>query len=141
MGAAFLTVLTRLAAQSPVLVAIDDLQWLDGSSAATIAFTARRLPDAVVWLCTARSDPASASTGWFDLGRPDTVRRISLGPLTMSELHDLLIARSCSPIARPTMLRIHQLSGGNPFYATELAQEILRHDSGAEFHLPTASPN
>jgi DNA-binding CsgD family transcriptional regulator len=138
VGAAFLTVLQRLAAQSPVLVAVDDLQWLDRSSAATIAFTARRLPDRVVWLCTARSDPASASTGWFDLGRPDTVRRIPLGPFTISELHDLLIARSSSPIARPTMLRIHQLSGGNPFYATELAQEILRHDSGVEFHLPSS---
>ncbi|HTD78122.1 MAG TPA: LuxR family transcriptional regulator, partial [Chloroflexota bacterium] len=135
VGAAFLTVLKRLAAQSPVLVAIDDLQWLDGSSAAAIAFTARRLPEGVVWLCTARSDPASASTGWFDLGRPNAVRRIPLGPLTMSELHDLLIAQSRYPVARPTMLRIHQLSGGNPFYAMELAQEILQ-DSGAEFHLP-----
>lgn len=138
VGAAFLAVLQRLATQSPVLVAVDDLQWLDGSSAAAIAFTARRLPDGVVWLCTARNDPASASTGWFDLGRPDTVRRIPLGPLTLSELHDVLIARSSSPIARPTMLRIHQLSGGNPFYATELAQEMQRHDSDAEFHLPQA---
>ena len=69
VGAAFLTVLKRLAAQSPVLVAIDDLQWLDGSSAAAIAFAARRLLDGVVWLCTARTirrrRPPDGST-WAD---------------------------------------------------------------------------
>ena len=52
VGAAFLTVLNRLTAESPIIVAIDDLQWLDGSSEAAVAFAARRLPGRVSWLCT-----------------------------------------------------------------------------------------
>ncbi|ORA85635.1 hypothetical protein BST27_30610, partial [Mycobacterium intermedium] len=41
-AAAFLSVLRLLAQQSPVLVAIDDLQWLDSPSRAVVAFAARR---------------------------------------------------------------------------------------------------
>jgi DNA-binding CsgD family transcriptional regulator len=136
VGAAFLAVLDRLATESPVLVAIDDLQWLDGSSAAAVAFAARRISSRAAWLCTARSDTASVSSGWVQLGRPDAVRRIRLAPLTIGELHDVLIAQLASPIPRPRLLRIHQISGGNPFYAVELAREIDQLGSGAELKLP-----
>ena len=43
VSAAFLSVLRSLSQRSPVLVAIDDLQWLDPSSAQVLAFAARRL--------------------------------------------------------------------------------------------------
>jgi DNA-binding CsgD family transcriptional regulator/MoxR-like ATPase len=138
VGAAFLTVLHRLAIESPVLVAIDDLQWLDGSSAAAVAFTAKRLSGRVALLCTARSDTASTSTTWLQLARPDAVRRIRLAPLMINELHDVLITRIGAPLARPTLLRIHQVSGGNPFYAVELAREIDQRGSGADLRLPNS---
>ncbi|MDT5286981.1 MAG: hypothetical protein QOF88_1870, partial [Mycobacterium sp.] len=43
LGAAFLSVVERLTADTPVLVAIDDAQWLDASSEAVLAFAVRRL--------------------------------------------------------------------------------------------------
>jgi hypothetical protein len=46
VGAAFLSVVAGLAVDTPVLVAIDDVQWLDPSSKAVIAFAARRLKGA-----------------------------------------------------------------------------------------------
>lgn len=135
VGAAFLTVLGRLSAESPVMVAIDDLQWFDGSSQAAVGFAARRLSGRVAWLCTTRSDRAS-SARWLELSRPDAVRRIRLPPLTVGELHDALIAQLKYPIPRPRLLRIHQVSGGNPFYALELAREIDQRGSGVDLRLP-----
>jgi Predicted ATPase len=41
---ALVTVLTALAEDCPVLLAIDDVQWLDGASAGALAFAARRFP-------------------------------------------------------------------------------------------------
>ncbi|WP_319453157.1 MULTISPECIES: ATP-binding protein [unclassified Mycobacterium] len=42
-AAAFQGVIQHLAADTPVLIAIDDVQWLDTSSAAVVRFAARRL--------------------------------------------------------------------------------------------------
>jgi len=36
--------LRRMADEGPLVVAVDDLQWLDGSSAEVLAFVIRRLP-------------------------------------------------------------------------------------------------
>ena len=54
VAAAFVSVLDRLATQAPgaVLVAIDDVQWIDVSSANVVGFAARRLPRGVGFICT-----------------------------------------------------------------------------------------
>ena len=55
---AFTTLVRRLAEQRPVLIAIDDIQWLDAQTAQVIAFAARRLPAAGVGLLlTLRTEP------------------------------------------------------------------------------------
>ena len=48
--AAFLGVIRCLAAQGPVVFAVDDLQWLDGPSAVTLDYALRRLADEPVGL-------------------------------------------------------------------------------------------
>lgn len=72
VAAAFSAVIGRLGAIGPILIAIDDCQWLDSSSADVVAFVARRLPPGVALLCTTRSDAAPMS---LQLPRPDAVRR------------------------------------------------------------------
>jgi DNA-binding CsgD family transcriptional regulator len=136
VGAAFLTVLTRLAAGAPVLLGIDDLQWLDASSAAAIGFATRRLSDQLIIVATVRTDAAATATGWVQSALPDTVRRIRLPPLPIGELHDVLSAQLGHPVGRPRLVRIHEMSGGNPFYAVELAHEFDRHPSDAQLALP-----
>ncbi len=54
VAAAFLASLRRLAERRPVLVAVDDVQWLDGSTAFLIGFVARRLQDERIALLVAR---------------------------------------------------------------------------------------
>lgn len=61
LGAATLSLLAAAAEHGPVLVIVDDLQWLDPESATAIIFAARRLgPDSVAFLLAAREGADSA---------------------------------------------------------------------------------
>jgi DNA-binding CsgD family transcriptional regulator len=135
VAAAFVGVLDRLATRSEgfVLVAIDDVQWIDVSSANVVAFAARRLPQGVGLICTTRSTEVAASV---ELAHPDAVRRIRLQPLTVGELHRVLTLRLGISVARPTLLRIHQIAGGNPFFGLELARAIDGDTSAGDLRLP-----
>ncbi|PXX10355.1 helix-turn-helix transcriptional regulator [Mycolicibacterium moriokaense] len=137
LGAAFLSVAERLSADTPVLVAIDDVQWLDASSQAAVQFAVRRLKGRVGVLVTARSDatgPPAAS--WLQLRRPDGVDRIRVSPLALGGLHTMFSARLGRSLPRPTMVRIAEISCGNPFYALELARSMDDPSTNPEPTLP-----
>ena len=136
VGAALLSVLERLAEQSPVLLAIDDLQWLDQSSAAVIEFATRRLSSRIAVLATVRAEETGLATPMFRLPEPSRHERLQVGPLSLSALHELLRERLGRSFPRPAIARIQQVSGGNPFYALELA----RHTDSTG-NLPTALPD
>jgi ATP/maltotriose-dependent transcriptional regulator MalT len=126
VAAAFLSVVEALAGEAPVLVAIDDLQWLDPSSVSAVAFAARRLSGPVSVLATVRTEPGTDNASWLHLPRPDAIRRVGMAPLSLGGLQAVLSERLGRSFPRPTMVRIHQISGGNPFYALELARTIGR---------------
>jgi hypothetical protein len=137
VAAGFLSVIERLSAESPVLVAIDDLQWLDPSSRQILAFAARRLRGPVAVLATVRTDPDRGDgASWLQLPRPDGIQRIQVPPLSLGALHAVLSARLGRSFSRPTMARIEEVSGGNPFYALELARALDVHATGTEAPLP-----
>jgi DNA-binding CsgD family transcriptional regulator len=137
VAAAFGSVFDRLAAASPVLIAIDDAQWLDRSSQAVVAFAARRFRGRVGVLATERSDPDSGkASSWLQLARPDSIKRVRVGPLSLGGLHALISARIGRSFSRPTMVRIAEISGGNPFYALELARAIHVGSARAQPSLP-----
>ena len=52
------------------------------------------------------------------------VERLPVGPLSVGALHRLLHDRFGRSFARQTLLRIHERSGGNPFFALELARVL-----------------
>ncbi len=137
VAAAFLSVLERLADDGPVLLAIDDLQWLDPSSSHVLAFAARRLTGSVGIIGSVRTEADDgASVAWLQLPRPESVNRIRLSPLSVHDLHSAVTSRLRRSFSRPTMGRIHALSGGNPFYAIELARAIEVRNPGGETLLP-----
>jgi DNA-binding CsgD family transcriptional regulator/tetratricopeptide (TPR) repeat protein len=135
VSAAVLSVIQSLSEESPVLVAVDDLQWLDPSSAQVVAFVARRLTDQVGVLGTVRSDADDVSS-WLQMPKPDSIARIELHPMNFRALHSLISQRLGRSFSRPTMLQIHEVSGGNPFYAIEVARGIDGGPSGANQRLP-----
>ena len=138
VAAALLSVVEGLAEESPVLLAIDDLQWLDPSSVHVLAFAVRRLSARVGMLGTVRtdSDGADGAAAWLQLPSPEGIHRIRVGPLSLGGLHAVLFARLGRSLPRPTMVRIQEISGGNPFYALELARAIDRGLAGTEASLP-----
>lgn len=125
-GAALLSVLDRLADDTPVMLAIDDLQWMDSSTAQVVDFALRRLSSPVAILGALRDPGASDPELPLLRSDPDRVHRIQVGPLTLGALHQMLRTRTGRSFARPTLTRIEQISGGNPFYALELARGTRR---------------
>lgn len=60
IGAAVLSLVSGLARERPVLVVVDDAQWIDEATAQCLGFLARRVTtDRVVVLLTGHEDPAS----------------------------------------------------------------------------------
>ena len=118
-------VLQLLGDRTPLLVAVDDVQWLDPSTAGALAFALRRLDGARVSLLLARrlGEPVRPSDLDRALGA-DRVRPLPVGALSAGALHRLLRDRLPRPLARQKLLRIHERSDGNPFFALELARVL-----------------
>ncbi|BBX04551.1 LuxR family transcriptional regulator [Mycolicibacterium moriokaense] len=125
VAAAFAAVVDRLSADAPILLAIDDVQWLDPSSQAVLAAAARRFTGRVGLLITERTEHEGAGAAdWLQLADPDAMARVHVGPLSLGGLHALVSSRLGRSFPRPTMVRIAEISAGNPFYALELARAV-----------------
>ena len=141
LSVATLRLLGELAAETPLLLAIDDAQWLDESSAAILAFVARRLGGSPVGLVlTLRSGAADP----LELGAAlpsEALDRIAVGPLSLAALHRLFEARLGRSFPRLILAKIESASGGNPFYALEIARALARTkdalDPGRQLPVPS----
>jgi DNA-binding CsgD family transcriptional regulator len=134
--------LTAQAAQKATIVAIDDLQWLDSDSKDALQFAIHRLGQARLGLLLARrADPGQPAPLELERALPDSrVLQFRLEPLSMRALRQLLQSRAELSAARLEAVRIHQVSGGNPFYALEIARMIasgrVRPQPGSPLPLP-----
>jgi DNA-binding CsgD family transcriptional regulator len=125
VGVAVLTALRSLAKAGSLLIAIDDVQWLDASSAAALGFALRRLPDEPVVLLFARRAGEPGPTPEAALPA-ERVERTAVRPLSVGAVHRLLSRRLGRSFPRPTLLRLHEVAGGNPYFALELARALHR---------------
>src|SRR5918994_1365103 len=117
--------LVREDKEEPVDFAIDDVQWLDPSSASALAFALRRLAETDIRILLARrlgnGTAVSELEGALDESR---TTRLRVGPLSAGALHGILQRQLGRGFARPTPLRLHEASGGNPFFALALARSL-----------------
>jgi DNA-binding CsgD family transcriptional regulator len=120
IGRAVLAVIRGVAAEQPVLLAIDDVQWLDQESGAALAFALRRADEQVGVLSTRRVESGGGEDP--DLGLE--VERVVVGPLGFGATQRLLRERLGAPLSRSVVQRIHERAGGNPLYAIELARAL-----------------
>jgi DNA-binding CsgD family transcriptional regulator len=123
ISTAVLGLLRRLADVHPVVLIIDDLQWLDKPSARALSFALRRLGHEPVGLVsTVRTGwPGDAEPLVLAWAREDSVTRLEVGPLSLGAMREFLMVRASLSPARPHLLRLHEASGGNPLLALELA--------------------
>jgi DNA-binding CsgD family transcriptional regulator len=126
VGTALWSVLSAQAQSGPVLIALDDLPFMDAASAGALRFALRRIGPAspVRLVATARGE----GSRWAPLdGLPgDQVLSVEVGPVTVGALFELLASRLAVRLARPVLLRVHVTCGGNPLYALELARALDR---------------
>ena len=117
------SLLAELAAAGPLLVAVDDVQWLDPDSATVLAFALRRLPaDRVGWLLA--SLPVTTGLEPEDLVPPDALTACTIGPLAAEALRELVQDRLDAPLSRALLARVRLASGGNPLFALEIARAL-----------------
>ena len=124
--AAFLAVIRALAADGPVVIAIDDLQWLDRPSATVLDYALRRLRgEPVGLLASARVTADSARPAGAGL---DEVRlgRLRIGPLAATDFEAAIWASAGARLSRLIIRRVFEASGGNLFYGRELARALAR---------------
>jgi DNA-binding NarL/FixJ family response regulator len=139
VGAGFLTLLRALVGESKVVCAIDDLQWLDASSAAVVEFALRRLGEEPVRGLFSVRATELARAPIPALERDRQVEHLELGPLSVAALHRVLTQELGSTFPRPTLVRIAQAADGNPLYAIEIARELDRraeHDISGRIPVP-----
>ena len=95
-----------LAEDMPLVLAIDDVQWLDPPSADALAFAARRLRDEPVGFLLARRAEASEESR-VELETAldsDRVTRLVIGPLDIRSLDRLLRAQLDRQFLRPALV-------------------------------------
>ncbi|HTK43778.1 MAG TPA: AAA family ATPase [Patescibacteria group bacterium] len=127
-----------LADDSPLLVAIDDVHWLDPASERALAFALRRLPSRARVVLARRIDAGGRGLDLAEaLGR-DAVTEIRLGPLPGDVVRDLVSANE-PRLSRSTLARVAGASLGNPFHALEITRTIRGRDIGVDEPLPIPS--
>jgi tetratricopeptide (TPR) repeat protein len=123
IASAFRGVLSALARSAPVLVAIDDVHWLDAPTRDAVAFAFRRCQGEHVGLLGTQRAPGLP----MDLGRARLpADELPLGGLSLGALHRMLRTRVHAAFSRHTLHRIQQESGGNPLIALEIARALTR---------------
>ncbi len=121
-----LGVLRAIARERPTIVGIDDVQWLDQASEDALAFVVRRLTGERIGLFTTRRlEGGSAVTGALERALVEgRLSRLRLESLELAELERLLVARLDAHFSERSLVRLHNRSGGNPFFALEIGRAL-----------------
>jgi tetratricopeptide (TPR) repeat protein len=119
--------LGRLVATGPVLLVVENAEWIDRASSLFLRHLVERLPAGLLIIVSYRDPPGARHPPLLDLLGDVTARdlteRIVLGPLSEQEVADLVgeILPSVDAVAAR---RLWQHTGGNPFFAREVARAL-----------------
>ena len=139
---AVLNVLRQLSHSGPLVVAIDDEQWLDRPSARVLAFALRRIGDEPICLLLSRRADTDGAL-WTEVrdAFASGVEVVELAGVDLTTAHRLLGELIEGKIPRRLLERVHEVSGGNPLYVRALGTELGRQggDAGDWHKLPIPS--
>jgi DNA-binding CsgD family transcriptional regulator len=140
LGLALRTLLETMAAQSPVVLAVDDLQWADPSSARALEFAIRRLAGDLPVALIASIRTSGADRLPLPL-EPERVRRVPVGALERDAFLRLVHERLGGALPRPLAIRLHEATEGNPLLGLEVGRMLVEQRSlpGPDEPLPVPS--
>ncbi|MFI9307117.1 ATP-binding protein [Streptomyces triculaminicus] len=116
VGASALALLAEAARRQPLLLLIDDLHWVDSSSATVFAFLHRRIAELpLVIVCASRPDHA-ATEGW-------PIDPVDVGALDPTDA-EALLRRRHPGLANTTAGRVLHEAAGNPLALVELPRQM-----------------
>lgn len=147
-----------LAAERPLVLAVDDLQWCDEASLSWLGFLLRRaegLPLSL--LVTLRTEVEPARPDVLDeMADAPSCLTVDVEPLTDDAVRDMLAASLAAAPDASVVARCMELTGGIPFLVQLLTRELgdapdavldadalrggLGHDTVARFHLDRLTP-
>ena len=130
-----LAALRALAAEGRVVVAVDDVQWLDRASEEALSYAARRLdPAQAVFLLARRRGWTSGLEGAFRTGAAE---RLSVAPTSLGATRHMLADRLELRLPHHLLRKVYDATAGNPLFTLEvgrvLAARVL--EGGGEFPL------
>jgi DNA-binding CsgD family transcriptional regulator/tetratricopeptide (TPR) repeat protein len=120
---ACLTLLSEESARQPLLLAVDDAQWIDQSTLNVLGFLSRRLAEDRVALAVATRAQVPAG---FDLDCPV----LELPPLSQRHAHQLLDRQPIPPLGSARAAVLEQATG-NPLALVELARAVAADPAAA----------
>jgi DNA-binding CsgD family transcriptional regulator len=128
VSTALVTLLRLLGADGPVLIAIDDAQWVDPASAAALDFALRRVAglDVATVVTIRTTEDGSVPEFLPGLRQVADVMDLPIGPVSLAVLHHLIVDRCGVALTRARLARLEADSRGNPLLAVELATALGR---------------
>jgi DNA-binding CsgD family transcriptional regulator len=124
LGVALRDGLEELSRDLDLVVAIDDVQWLDDESARALAFALRRIEAPLGLLVARRSGIETTGSRLAEALPGEAVVELPVGALSLEATRAMVLARLDRTLARPALRRIHALSAGNPFFSLEIARVL-----------------
>ncbi|MFQ5690184.1 MAG: AAA family ATPase, partial [Gemmatimonadota bacterium] len=123
----------RMCAATPVLWVVEDVQWIDRSSASLLHYIARRLRERPFTLIlSVRSEIAlgeAAARLMGEAGAQVETHFLDLGPLDEASVRELIVLAAGDADEDARQLA-EKYSGGNPFYALEILRAAQAGDGG-----------
>lgn len=122
VGAATLSLLGRYAEDRPLVVLVDDVQFLDAATVDALTFAVRRLvAEPIAVLAAVRTGEPSEL---LDAG----LSVLDVAGIDIAAAGDLVATRSGSPASADLVARLHRATAGNPLAILELSTDLARID-------------
>jgi DNA-binding CsgD family transcriptional regulator len=132
----FAQVIRGIAAERPLLLVLDDLQWADASSLDLLHFLARHITDArIAIVCAVNTDDPSRawravlqSLTSLEIAASIDIMPLSAADITEMARHAGVAASQVNDVSRD----LFQRTRGNPFFAEEILKQIVDRPIGTD---------
>ena len=126
VGAELLTVLGGLPDSGPVVIVVDDAQWVDDATGRALVFVGRRLRRDQVLVVVAARDGTPPESAWWERGLTEDhlLHRVRLGGLAAEDVVELSGAVGGPALTPEAGRRLRDHTGGHPLHTTALLDEL-----------------